>query len=87
MTPRGGNRGHIFGKKSRKQPITKVSVYESSREKLKELSYEFKIPVVEIIYRILNHTDFPKIQENIKYNVADNWHEQDIEKLSVRKED
>jgi len=77
---RGGYREKAI-KKSRKIPTTKVSAYEICRDKLNELSSEMGIPVVEIIYRVINNKGFPAMIDDIKANLSKNWAEQNLEDL------
>ena len=78
---RGGYRGEHAVKKSRKIPTTKVSAYEICRDNLNEISAEIGIPVVEIIYRVLNNKGFPALIDDIKANLSENWAAQNLEDL------
>jgi hypothetical protein len=78
MSPRGGYRGAHAVRKSRKLPTNKIAVYQQCHQKFNELSRNLGIPVVEVIYRILNHKDFKNMIDNIKQNIDENWHEQKI---------
>jgi hypothetical protein len=78
MSPRGGYRGAQAVRKSRKLPTTKIAVYEECHAKFNNLAKYLNIPVVEIIYRILNYKDFDIMIEDIKQHIPDNWHEQEI---------
>lgn len=83
MTDNKKRNKHIFYKKSRNKPTSKVTVYEDCRQILKNISYELKIPVVEIIYRILNHKNFILMLEDMKNNIDKDWHKQDLEELQL----
>lgn len=76
---RGGKR-EGSGRPSRKLPITKVTVYREDYEKLIELSQnlQVKIPVVELLYRIIRHKDFDNIVTDIDKNLVKDWHEQEV---------
>ena len=78
MTPRGGYRGKHAVKKSRNLPTANITAYIPDKERLKQLSEQLKIPVVELLHRILKSPDFEKTIEAIKANIVDNWHEQEI---------
>ena len=78
MSPRGGYRGTHAVKKSRKLPTAKIAVYEECRDKINGLADKLNIPVVEFIYRIINHPNFDSMLKDIEENLADNWHEQVI---------
>jgi hypothetical protein len=78
LSPRGGYRGKQAVRKSRKLDTTKITVYKTNRDQLNEISEQLNIPVVEFIYRVLNHKDFSNILNDIKSNITDNWHEQEI---------
>lgn len=78
MTPRGGFRGFVPERKSRKLPTTKVSVYEITRDYLNNLSDRLKMPVVEILYRIFKHPDINNIINEIETRKQEDWHKQEI---------
>ena len=75
---RGGYRGAHAVKKSRKLPTAKIAVYEESRDRINEIAAEVGVPVVELIYRVINHPTFEGMIEDIKLNLIQNWHEQVI---------
>lgn len=78
MTPRGGYRGPQAIRKTRKIPTTKATIYKPDYEDLKALSEYLKIPVVEVLHRILKSPGFEKAIDAIKDNITENWHEQEL---------
>lgn len=80
MSPRGGYRGEHAVRFSRKSPIARATIYKSDYEKLQACTngYKIKIPVVELLHRIIVHKDFPIMVEDIGQNIDERWHEQEI---------
>lgn len=65
MSPRGGKREGA-GRPSRGLPTTKVTVYQETRDLLNQYAKELDMPVVELMYRLVNCDDFKDIIEKIK---------------------
>ena len=78
MSPRGGYRGKQAVKKSRNLPTANITTYILDKERLKLVSEQLNVPVVEVVHRVLSHKDFGLMVEDISKNLVENWHEQDL---------
>ena len=76
---RGGQR-EGSGRPSRKMPITKITVYKADYEKFLKIvkNLSIKIPVVELLHRIVNHGGFKDMIRDIDANTQERWHEQEL---------
>ena len=76
---RGGYRENA-ARFSRKSPIARATVYKSDYEKLQAYAngFKIKIPVVELLHRVINHANFSNTIQEIESNISERWHEQDL---------
>ena len=62
--PRGGKREGA-GRKGSGKPVTKATIYLEDRTILNDYAKSLRIPVNELIHRIINDSEFKKFLEHL----------------------